>query len=49
VTHPHAEVALHAARNFRRWGRYAAVRYCLKRGVPLQLLCLALLLEQGKL
>jgi hypothetical protein len=39
--HPHAQHAIRAASNWHRWGRYAATRYCQKRGVPLGLLRLA--------
>ncbi len=37
--------AIHAAQNHRIWGRWAAVRYCEKRGVPRHLLTLAMQLE----
>ena len=39
--HPHAEAAIRAARNFSIWGRYAAMRYCQRRGVHPALLRLA--------
>jgi hypothetical protein len=42
--HPHARHAVRAAHNYHRWGRSATVRYCTKRGVPVSLLGLALML-----
>jgi hypothetical protein len=46
--HPHADVALRAARHWRRWGKFAAVRYCAKSGVSTRLLGLAVALEQER-
>lgn len=40
-----AQIAVRAARYWREWGRSAAVKYVLNRGVPIRLLCLALMLE----
>lgn len=40
-----ASIAIRAAQNRTRWGRYAAKAYCLKRGVPLSLYRLACQLE----
>lgn len=40
-----AAVAITAAQNYKSWGRYAAVRFCEKRGVPRRLLTLALQLN----
>lgn len=48
MTHPHAIAAVNAAKNFKNWGRYAALRYCEKRGVPLRLLTLARVLQTAK-
>lgn len=48
MTHPHAIAALTAAKNFKNWGRIAALRYCEKRGVPMSLLTLARVLEAAK-
>lgn len=45
ATHPHAIHALRAAKYWRQWGRYAAVQYCRRRGVPLSLVTLARVLE----
>ena len=39
--HPVAVAAATAARNWNRWGAYAASRYAVKRGVPLSLLVTA--------
>ena len=39
--HPHATIALHAARHCRQWGRVAALRYVQSRGVSLRLYYLA--------
>lgn len=47
ATHPHAIHALRAAKYWRQWGRFAAIQYCRKRGVPLSLLTLARVLEAG--
>lgn len=46
--HPHAQIAIRAAKNYRSWGRYAAVTYCRKRGVPIALLTLARVLETAR-
>ena len=43
--HPHAFHAIRAAQHLKQWGRYAAMRYCQLRGVPLSLLTLARVLE----
>jgi hypothetical protein len=40
-----AALAIEAARNARRWGRWAAARYCAKRSVPFKLAYLAFKLE----
>lgn len=40
--------AIRAAQLFPRIGRYAAMRYCQKRGVPLRLYYLARTLEAAK-
>lgn len=37
---------MHAARNYRRWGRWATVRFCEKRGLPRRLLTLAVQLAR---
>lgn len=37
--------AIHAAHHRRSWGRFAARRYCERRGVPLRLYFLACRLE----
>jgi len=37
--------AVRAAKNWSRWGRIAAIRYCRTREVPTYLLCLARMLE----
>ena len=42
-----AQFAIHAAQNVRSWGRYAAVKYCQKRGCPVRLLTIALQLEEA--
>jgi len=39
--HPQAVHAIRAASNWSFWGRYAATRYAVKRGVPLSLVRLA--------
>lgn len=41
TTHPQAAIAVHAARNVNNWGRHAATRYALKRGVHPALIRLA--------
>ena len=41
MMHPHAYHAIRAANNWRSWGRFAAVRYCQRRGVPTRLFYLA--------
>lgn len=41
TTHPHAAAAVRAAQNYQRWGKYAATRYALKRGVHPALIRLA--------
>lgn len=43
-----AQIAIVAAQNARSWGRFAAVRYCQKRGVSVRLLTIALQLEAVK-
>jgi hypothetical protein len=40
--------AVHAARNARRWGTYAAARYAARRKVPVTLFLLALRLERAQ-
>ena len=37
-----------AAKNYRRWGRLNALRYCEKRGIPRRLLTITLQLEATK-
>lgn len=41
ITEPTALHAIRAAANWRIWGRFAAVRYCQRHGVPIALLRLA--------
>ena len=48
MTHPHAIFAVKAAKNYKNWGRFATLRYCEKRGVPMGLLTLARVLEATK-
>ena len=43
--HPQAFHAIRAAKNWQSWGRFAATRYCQKRGVPLELVRIARQLE----
>jgi hypothetical protein len=43
-----ARYALRAAKNFHIWGRWATVRYALKRAVPMSLLGMAIAFEQIK-
>lgn len=43
--HPHAYHSIRAARLYPTIGRWAAMRYCQLRGVPLSLLTLARVLE----
>ena len=43
----HAAMAIRAARNRGRWGRWATARYLAKRGVPLRLYQIAVALEGG--
>lgn len=43
-----ASIAIRAARNFKSWGRYAAWRYCEKRGVSFSLYRLARVLEAAE-
>jgi hypothetical protein len=43
--HPQAHHAVRAAKNVKSWGRFAARRYCERRGVPLGLYRLARQLE----
>lgn len=45
ATHLQAIHAMRAAKHFNRWGRWATIQYCRKRGVPLHLLTLARILE----
>ena len=40
-----AAMAIRAARNRGRWGRWATARYLAKRGVPLRLYQIAVVLE----
>ncbi len=40
--------AVRAAKNFERWGPAAATTYASKRGVSIQLLCMALGFEQRR-
>lgn len=40
-----AKIAIRAAKNRSRWGKYAARSYCMRRGVPLALYRLACQLE----
>lgn len=46
--HPQAAAAIRAARNWRTWGAYAARRYAASRGVPMDLLVLARVLEAAR-
>lgn len=46
--HPHAQIAARAARNWIRWGAYAARVYALSRGVPLEILTLARVLANAE-
>jgi hypothetical protein len=41
ITEPAALHAIRAAANWRIWGRFAAVRYCQRHGVPIALLRIA--------
>jgi len=41
ITEPSALHAIRAAANWRIWGRFAAVRYCQRHGVPIALLRIA--------
>ena len=43
----HAAMAIRAARNRGRWGRWATARYLARRGVPLRLYQIAVALEGG--
>ena len=43
-----AEYAIRAAKNWDIWGRWAAIRYAIKRRVPMRLLGLAVALEKVK-
>lgn len=45
---PIAAIAIRAAENFHRWGKWATVRFCEKRGVPLRLLGMAVAFERIK-
>lgn len=45
--HPHAEAAVRAARNWNRWGRFAALRYAKKRNCPVRLIALARFLNRA--
>lgn len=42
---PQAAMAIRAAKNRGRWGRWATARYLAKRGVPLGLYQIAVILE----
>ena len=42
-----AACAIRAARNRHAWGRWATLRYLAKRGVPLRLYQIAVVLEGG--
>ena len=42
-----AAMAIRAARNRGRWGRWATAQYLAKRGVPLRLYQIAVALEGG--
>lgn len=44
--HPHAYHALRATKHCLEWGPFATLRYLEKRGVPLKLFHLAILLEE---
>lgn len=46
--HPQAAAAIRAARNWRTWGAWSARRYCEARGVPMELLILARVLESAR-
>jgi hypothetical protein len=46
VTHPDKVLtAIRAARNIKKWGYYAALRYCEKRGVKGRVLDVAIVCE----
>ena len=42
-----AAMAIRAAKNRRAWGRWATAKYLAKRGVPLRLYQIAVMLEGG--
>ena len=44
----HSEVAITAARNYLKWGRYAAINYVIKHGCPPRLYYLARVLEAAQ-
>lgn len=46
--HPQAAAAVRAARCWHTWGAYAARRYAATRGVPMDLLVLARVLEAAR-
>lgn len=43
-----AKAAVRAAKNFDRWGAHAATVYASRRGVSLEMLCMALGFEQRR-
>jgi hypothetical protein len=47
-TNEQAIKAIKAAKGFKTWGRYAAMRYCKKNNLPLSLVTLARVLENAK-
>lgn len=48
ITRPEAAIAIYAAEHRRKWGRWAAYMYCVRRGVPLGLYRLACQLEAAQ-
>lgn len=46
--HPQAAAAVRAARCWHTWGAHAARRYAVARGVPMDLLVLARVLEAAR-
>lgn len=43
-----ARLAITAAQNYKKWGRWSTTRFCERRGVPRRLLTLAVQLEATK-
>ena len=44
----HAAIAIHAAKNAKRWGEYAAGVYAIKRGVPFRMIVVAFKFEERR-